>query len=360
MTLSEISNIRLQSQHITSPKSGSVKDIVGWMGAMQAQDFPMSKWAVGARLSGSNEQMIEDAIGTGEIIRTHLLRPTWHLVSADDIYSLLELTSPYIKRSLKPRQQELELSNPLLIKCYELFQRILEGENHKTREEIVAELKNSGINTNDNRASHIFMHAEMEGVICSGALKQNKITYALLPERVKKTISLTHEESLANIAKKYFSSHFPATIQDFIWWSGLPVRDARNALEMVKSDFIPVKLAEETYWIDKSFSGIIQNESSAYLLPAYDEFLISYKDRSASLPATINKKAVSDNGVFRPVIVLDGQIIGLWKRTQKKDRLVVETEFFKQPSKKTILQVEKASQKLGAYFGKRIELSHKK
>ena len=329
------------------------------MGAMQAQDFPMSKWAVGIRLSGSTDLLIDAAVDSGEIIRTHLLRPTWHLVSADDIYSFLELTSPQIKRSLQARKKELELTDPLLLKCYDLIQKLLEGGHHKTREEIITELNNSGISTNENRASHIFMHAEMEGILCSGSSKQNKRTFALLSERVKKTKSLTRQESLEKIARKYFSSHYPATIQDFTWWSGLPAGDARNALDMVKSDFIPVKLAEETYWLDKSFSGIKKDESELFLLPAFDEFLISYKDRSASLPASLNKKTVSNNGIFWPIIVMDGQVTGLWKRTQKKDRILIEANFFKPPSKKTILLMEKASQNLAVYFGKRIELAYK-
>lgn len=356
MTLSDISNIRLINQQITATKFKTVKDIVGWMGATQAQDYAMAKWAIGARLPNSTVEMVEDAIDKGEIIRIHLLRPTWHIISADDIYWLLELTAPKIKASLRTRHKGLELTESVIGKTNVLIHDALTGGKHLTREELVAIFENAKIATSDNRTSHILLGAELDGIVCSGAAKDNKQTYALLNERIPKPKSLTKEESLERIARKYFTSRYPATLQDFVWWSGLSVGDARNALEMVKSNFVSEKIGSETYWFTNSFSIPKNDNNLTYLLPAFDEFLICYKDRSASLPSNIQKKTVSDNGIFWPIIVLNGQVIGLWKRTIKKDTVIVETNFFQALNKSTIDLVEKEALKLGNFLNKKAVL----
>lgn len=353
MNLTDIAHIRLISQQIAGTKFKTVKDLVGWMGAMQAQDYAMVKWAVGVRLPHSTDQEIETAINNGEIIRTHLLRPTWHLVSADDIYWLLELTAPRIKASLKPRHQELGLSETVMTKSRTIIENALSGGRHLTREALIAEFEKANIATDNNRASHLFSRAELDGVICSGTVKGKKQTYALLEERVPKTSSLPKEKALASLAKRYFTSHNPATLQDFAWWSGLSVGDARQALEMVKSDFVSETIDSQTYWFTNSFSMPKTDKESVYLLPAFDEFIISYKDRSASLPFENHSKAVSNNGMFWPIIVVNGQVTGIWKRTIKKDKVIVETEHFNQPNKTTTDLIEKAARQFGDFLGKK-------
>lgn len=358
MTLKDIANIRLTSQQIAGTKFKTAKDMVGWMGAMQAQDYAMAKWAVGIRLSNSTEQVIQAAIDKGEIIRTHLLRPTWHLVSADDIYWMLELTVPQIKAALKSRHKELELSETIFTKSNKLIEKELTGGKHLTREELISKLEKTKIVTDNNRASHLLLRAELDGIVCSGATKGKTQTYALLAERVPKTKTLTRVEALAKLAQKYFSSHCPATLQDFVWWSGLSVKDARNALEMVKSDFISETIGSETYWLTHSFSKLKKDKTSVYLLPAFDEFIISYKDRGASLALVNNKKAISDNGIFRPVVVINGQVTGLWKRTIKKSKMIVEIEFLEPHNKTSKKLIEKAAEEFGHFWDKKIEVHH--
>lgn len=237
MTLENIATIRLASQQITTTKFTTAKEIVSCMGAMQAQDYAMAKWAIGARLPQSTDKQIETAINKGEILRTHVMRPTWHFVSADDIYWMLKLTSPRIKTSLKSRFMELGLSESVIKKTNSSIEKILSGGKHLTREEIMIELKKNKINDDNLKSYHLMFCAELDGIVCSGEVKDNKQTYALFEERVKKKISLTREEALAELAKKYFFSHSPATIKDFVWWSGLAVGDAKLAMEMVKSGF---------------------------------------------------------------------------------------------------------------------------
>lgn len=358
MTLTDVSNIRLINQQITTTKFSTIKDIVGWMGAMQAQDYAMVKWAIGTRLPDSTDETVEAAIDKGEIIRTHLLRPTWHFVSADDIYWLLELTAPQIKSASKSRHKELELTEPLLAKSNKLIQEALIGGNQLTREEIGVILERAKIPTDKNRLYHILFIAELDGLLCSGATKGKKRTFALLNERVPLAKSLSKEEALRRIAERYFSSHGPATLNDFVWWSGLSVSNARNALEMVKPDLVSEKIGSETYWLANSFSNPKADSSSLFLLPAFDEFIISYKDRSASLLLENHKKAVSDNGVFRPTIVVNGKVIGLWKRIIKNDKVIIETDFFQSQNKSIKNLIEEKANAFGHFLDKKVEVKH--
>jgi hypothetical protein len=358
MTLSNISNLRLFSQQIAATNIKPPIEMVSWMGAMQAQDYQMAKWALGVRLPGSTDKEIEDALDKGQIIRTHLLRPTWHLVSADDIYWMLELTAPHVKSSLNSSANLMGLTKSIISKSNRIIEKALRDGNHLTRDELMALLNRAKISTESFRSIHIMFHAELNGLVCNGIRKGKNNTYALLAERAPKTKTIPREVALAMLAKKYFSSHCPATLKDFIWWSGLPVKDARNALEMVKSNFISETIGVETYWFKNSFSLPKNNNPSAYLLPAFDEFLISYKDRTASFPKGNHKKAFTSNGIFRPVIVINGHVTGLWKRTINKDKVIIETGYL-QPHNKAIKSlVEKAAKTYGEFLNKKTEVIH--
>jgi hypothetical protein len=350
MKLKDIANIRLLSQQIASTKFKTAKDLVNWMGAMQAQDYYMAKWAIGVRLPGSTDVQIQAALDKGEIIRTHLLRPTWHFVSPEDIYWMLELTAPQIKAASKSRDKELELTEKIYTKSNTIIQKALSDNKHLTREELMAELAKAKIATNNNRSSHLLLRAELDRIICSGAAKGKNRTYALLENVVPKIKPLSKDEALATLAKKYFSSHCPATLKDFIWWSGLSVANAKHALEIIKRDLVSETIGSQTYWLSNSFTIPSTAGKSCYLLPAYDEFMISYKDRSASLNFEDQKQSISINGIFNPIIVINGQVTGLWKRTIKNDRVIVETDFFRPHNKTEINLIRKAAEKYGHFW----------
>ena len=323
---------------------------------MQAQDYAMVKWAIGVRLPGATAETVQSAMDSGEIIRTHLLRPTWHLVSADDIYWMLELSAPQIKTSLKARHNQLELSKTILAKSNSILEKNLTGGKHLTREEILVEFEKARIAIDENRASHILFWAELEGIICSGAAKNGKQTYALLEERIPKPPALTRHESLAKLAKTYFTSRCPATLQDFVWWSGLSVGDAKLALELTGSDLKTEAIDSHSYLLPPSFSISRSEKESAYMMPAFDEFIISYKDRSAILPFENQKKTISSNGIFRPMIVINGQVKGTWKRTVKKEKVTMEAQLFIKSDQSLNSSIEKASTHFGSFLGKKSEI----
>lgn len=349
MDQKNIANLRLVSQQIIKTKFKSPKDIVRWMGAMQAQDFNMAKWAIGVRLKNAKEQNIDAAINSGEILRTHLLRPTWHFVCADDIHWMIKLTAPRIKSSMKGRNKQLELAENVFKKSNLIIEKVLRNGNHLTRKELLNEINKAKISTENNRGSHLLMNAELDGIICSGKMKEKQITYALLSERIVNPKPFDKQEALAKLATKYFESHCPATLQDFIWWSGLSVTDAKLALNLIKDHFISEKTHSEEYWVSDSLSFPKKFKESIFLLPAFDEFLISYKDRTAAIIKEHHSKAFSNNGIFWPTIVINGFVAGIWKREIKKNQLDIEVNLFDQ-------KVEKASQKFGLFLNYKTQI----
>ena len=355
MNLIDISNLRLANQQISESKFRTVKDIVGWMGAIQAQDYIMSKWAIGIRLPGSTESLIESSVNNGEIIRTHLMRPTWHFVSSDDIYWMLDLTAPQILSSLKFRDKELELTKDIYNRSNYVIENSLRDGNHLSRAMLMAEIVNSGIRVDENRGSHLLMKAELDGIICSGKIIATKPSYALLSERVPLRRKLTRDEQLAELARRYFTSHSPATLQDFTWWSGLSSAEARQALEIVKPGLTSETIHNKVYWMTISDSAASPN-NSIYFLPAYDEFIISYKDRTPSMSVENHRKTISINGFFRPVVVINGQIRGIWKRTIKKEKVTLETEFFDYQEILSNGRMMKAADDFGSFVKKQIEI----
>jgi hypothetical protein len=352
MTLNEISEVRLISQKIASSQFKTPKEIVSWMGAMQAQDYAMAKWAIGVRLKDATDKKVETAIDKGEILRIHVLRPTWHFIPADDIHWMLELSRTKIKSSFKSRDKELELTESIISKSQSILEKILANVSGLTREEISEGFTRAGIRTDANRLSHILIHAELIGLVCSGPLKEKKLTYSLLHKRVPDKKDIPRDEALARLAGKYFRSRCPATLEDFIWWSNLSVTDARNAIGSLKDEFSPETIGSSKYWLPNSFSYKVMKKTSVYLLPAYDEFLIAYRDRNNSLSAINNKKTVSSNGIFYPLIVVNGQVAGLWKRITSKNKVSITTDFF-QPTDKFISELlEKKMTVFGQFTGK--------
>jgi hypothetical protein len=359
MNHTDIPKIRLRNQQITGSHISSPKKLVGWMGAMQAQDYEMVKWAIGMRLPGATVNTIERAIEDGDIIRTHLLRPTWHFVAADDLRWMLELTAPHIKSSMQSRHKQLGLTDKIIAKSNRIIRDCFSNGQPLTRKELVKELENAGFRNEDNRAAHLFLRAELDGIIGSGPSQKKHHTYILIDERFRQMTTFSREEALGKLARTYFSSHGPATIEDFIWWSGLPVKDARDALEIIRKEFISETIGSQTFLLSENLS-FKKEKSTVFLNPAYDEFLISYKDRSASIKETNQRKAISNNGIFRPVILVNGEVAGIWKRTVQPSKVIIETTFFKKPDHNIKEQTQEAARQFAVFLGKEVEIRHSK
>ena len=352
-----IAQRRLISQHIGGAELNTPAALVSHMGAMQAQDFNMVKWAIGARLPGVSEEQIEKSFNSGEMIRTHLMRPTWHIIVPEDISWLLELTAPRIKSAARSRHKQLEIDDKLVARSNALIEKALQGNRHMTRDELMDILEGAGIKARNQRASHLMLCAELDGVVCSGEIRNKEQTYALFRERVPVIEKIDRDEALARLASKYFTSHGPASVEDFAWWSGLSQGVARHSIELIKSGFISEKAGEVTYWFCDSAAPAGRYANTVHLLPAFDEYIISYRDRSASLVFEHHKKAVSNNGVFRPIVVVNGLVKGIWKRTVKRDIVAIELTLFHPLNKKEMEGIEIAGEKYGQFLGKKIVYS---
>ena len=322
-----IAHSRLLNQHIISPNLQTPKAVVAHLGAVQAQDYPMAKWAVGLRLPSANDALIENALNKGEVVRTHVLRPTWHFVAAEDVRWLLKLTAPHIHSAMNSYSKQMELDAAVFNKSNLIIEKTLTNNKHLTREELMIELGKAGINTQLNRASHIMMNAELEGIVCNGIMRGKQHTYALMDEKVPKGLIFTREEAIVELVKRYFNSHSPATLQDFQWWSGLPMGDVRKGIEAIKNDFISEKINNQIYYFNSN-NKTFETTESIHFLPAFDEFTVSYKDRIDSIEPHLKQIAMTSNGIFKPIIVVNGRVIGIWKRTIKKDKLMIEPQFF--------------------------------
>lgn len=339
MTHSEISHHRLVAQKLYKTSTCSPQEVVRHFGAMQAQDYAMAKWAIGSRCD-SSEKEIEEAVNSAKIIRTHILRPTWHFVASDDIYWMLELSAPQVKRFTNSAAKKFGYDEKKLNQVNSSIEKLLAGNNHLTRDEIMQKLNIKKISKEDFLSAAIMMNAELDGLVCNGRMKGKQITYALLEERVSKPKSkLSKEEALAKLAQRYFESHGPATLLDFSWWSGFAPTICKNAINAIELQLNPITIDNQTFWFKKETNNQNTFRESIHFLPAFDEILISYKTREASFNTEHQSKVFTNNGIFKPIILENGKVIGIWKRTIKKDHVKIETEFFNETenSKKEIL-----------------------
>jgi hypothetical protein len=348
---------RLHNQQLVETRFETPAEIVQWLGAVQSQDYPGAKWAVGQRLQDVTDADIDRALADGSIIRTHVLRPTWHFVSPDDIGWMLALTGPRVNALTSYYYHQLDLSEAIFARCNEIFAKALQGGKQLTRAELNLELKQAGMNFDAARMGHITGQAELYGVICSGALRGKQHTYALLSERAPHARSLERDEALAELTLRYFTGHGPATLKDYVWWSGLNTADARAGLEMVKSQLLSEKVDDQTYWFSPSLPTAPQRSLTAFVLPNYDEYLVGYADRSAVFDKQyIDKLSQQDGIVFNNTIVLDGCVIGTWKRTAKKNTVSIKTTLFRSLTSEENAAIISAVQRYGDFLGQSVSI----
>jgi hypothetical protein len=325
----DLAHRRLHNQHITQPTLETPQALVQWLGAVQAQDFAAAKWALGLRLPSVTDDDIEQAFTDGALLRTHVMRPTWHFVSPADIGWLLALTAPRVLAASAYYNRKLELDDAVFRSTNAVLTNALQGGKQLTRDELASALQQASIVTEgEQRVAYIIMRAELDGIICSGARRGKQFTYALLAERAPHARLLARDEALAELTMRYFMSHGPAVIQDFVWWSGLTAADAKAGLAMVTSHLQQDTINGQTYWFSPSPPPVQDLSQTAYLLPNYDEYTVGYTDRSAIFDALHTNKLDPRSGLLTNTMVLDGQIVGTWKRTLKKNAVIIEANPF--------------------------------
>jgi hypothetical protein len=358
MTPLDIPHLRLYNQRIASPNLSQPGEVVGWLGAVQAQDYAGAKWAVGLRSRGATDPDIEQAFATGAILRTHLLRPTWHFVTPADIRWLLALTAPRVHALNAPYYRRLEFDQDLIRRSHDALGKELQGGQQRTREELRAVLQQAGIATaGELRMSYLMMQAELDGIVCSGPRRGKQFTYMLLEERAPHARTLEREEAVSELARRYFLSRGPATVQDFARWSGLAAIHARQGLAAVKAQLHHEAVDGQSYWFPPSMPPGNEGAPTAYLLSIYDEYISGYKDRRAIAGASIATRLVALGNALTAIIVLDGQIVGTWKRTLRKDTVLIETKLFSSLAEAENHAITAAAHRYGAFLNLRAVLS---
>ncbi len=328
VSLNDIALMRLVSQQLIQSRYTKAQDLVAWLGAIQAQEYAQTLWGIGLRIPNLIADDIEKEFNEGQLLRTHVLRPTWHFVSANDIHWMLALTAPRVHAVNAFMYKQTELNDALFNRSSEIIYKSLHGGKQLTREEINEEFKRHSIRAEGHRLSYLMMNAELNGMICSGAKRGNQHTYALIEERIPQTRKWSKEESLAELTKRYFQSRGPATVQDYSTWSGLTLGDCRKGIALLSNEIQTLRSEGNEYYFIPSQKVNSLTNSSMMLLPMYDEYIMGYKDRSAIFNDRNNTKP-HPKSIHNCTIVWEGQVIGYWKRTVNSKALHMEYQFFK-------------------------------
>ena len=352
--MTSITRLRLANQKISDTSFTAPEDVVSWMGAMQAQDYLMSLWAIGLRTTGCTEADVEASIEAGKIVRTWTMRRTIHFAAAEDVHWMMNLTKERIIKAYGKNMTRLGLEEEHLTKARNVVVKALEAEHQLTRDELKDRMAAAGIPTEKSRGVHLLWRIGQEGITCFGPRDGKEYTFVLLDDWVRNRRDLTREESLAEAARRYFAGHGPATAHDFAWWSGLSMKDVRAGI--ADADLAEETIGDSTYYMGPK--PVPTPGDGVYLLPAFDEYMISYKDRSAIIDLDdmqlVNRGL---NGMFRPIVIVDGRIDGTWKRTVKTHSVGIDPEAFVKFSQKTCKGIESDAGRFGRFLGLEADVS---
>lgn len=320
----DIAYRRLRQQHLSGPPLGEPAAVVGYFGAMQAQEYAVAKWSVAQRSTGADDAAVQAAVDAGAILRTHALRPTWHFVAADDIRWIQTLTGPRVHVFNAHYYRELGIDEALARKTNALLTAALRGGNHLTRRELAAALATAGIEATGNRLAYIVMWAELDGLIANGALRGKQHTYALIDERAPDATTLSHDDALAELTRRYFISHGPATAKDFSWWSSLTATQIKKGLALVGSALERAEVDGVTYWYAPGESPPRDPSPTVHVLQGYDEYFVAYTEsRAVANLAARSFGTINDNMLVHP-IVLDSQMVGYWRRSLERNEILAK------------------------------------
>ena len=343
---------RFRNQRLTGPGFAAPAEVVAWLGAVQSQDYPGAKWSVGQRVAKGTDAMVEEAFNRGDILRTHLLRPTWHFVAPDDIRWMLELTAPHIHRLNAYWYRTQRVDQSVVARAGKLVEKALEGGNYHTREEVQELLARAGITAEKIRLAALMMHLELEGLIVSGPMRGKRHTYALLDERAPAMAAMARDEALARLAHRFFTGHGPATVRHFAWWSKLPMRDCVAGLAAANSS-----LTSDTIggieWFGFADPAPRSPVRGALFIPEYDEALVGMKELGLTdLPRSRRKWT---DTYPRPVFI-DGCRAGTWRRLMGPS-VRLETNLIARLDAAQAARLERAARRYETFLGLPVTLA---
>jgi hypothetical protein len=353
MSRPDIAKQRLANQGLVKPALETAREVVTMLGAVQAQDYAGAKWGIAQRTRGLSDAQIDKEIDGGTIIRTHILRPTWHFVAAADIGWMLGLSAPRVHAANAYWYRWLEVDDAVARRSRTVMAKALREGNHLTRSELGEALARAKIQVSDPiRLACIVMRAELDGLICSGTRRGKQFTYTLLEERVAKPARRDRDDALTELARRYFSTRGPATVDDFAWWSGLTKAEARRGVEAAASHLHHESIAGESYWGPLAAKLTRISSAVTHLLPNYDEYIVGLKDRSA-YGVRLESSGVKErnSALAGNALVINGQIVGTWRRTFVRGSVVVEPKPLIGLSESERRAVGMAARKFGRFLG---------
>lgn len=321
---------------------------------MQAQDYPGALWSIGLRLAEATQEDMERAIAERTIVRTWPMRGTLHFVAAADLHWMRALLAPRMIARAATRHRQLELTTAIFSRAEKIFLKALRGGRRLTREEMFALLEKSRISTTEQRGYHILWRLAQEGLLCFGPHAGKQPTFTLLDEWIPRGKPRGSEESSANLALRYFASHGPATLEDFIAWSGLRISEAKATVKSISTKLTHESLAGVTYWFSPDHCSAAKVTRSAYLLPGFDEYLLGYRDRSPVLAAEYAERICpGSNGMFIPTVILRAQVAGTWARVIKKASVSIDTSPFATFTAANRRAIAQAGQNYSHFLGRK-------
>ena len=350
MNKEDLAHWRLHNLRLSGAPLEAPEDVVGWLGAVQSQDFGPAKWSVAERTGGVGDAAIDRAFADGAILRTHVLRPTWHFVLPADIRWMLELTAPRVHALNAYYYRQLGLDDAAFDRCDALLVGALQGGAQLTRKQLGATLEGAGVTLGGFRLAYLLMNAELRGIVCSGAPRGKQQTYALLEERAPQATPRTGDEALAELTLRYYTSHGPATVKDFGWWSSLTAADIKRGLELVASRLRHEVVDGVAYWFAGSASSARPASPAVHLLQGYDEYIVGYS-QSKSVLNLARRTLVQDRPVFNGVAILDGQVAGHWKRTLTSDTVAFEVALYEPFDDARAKALQAAADRHGEFLG---------
>lgn len=310
-----VAKIRSANQRLSGNFCPSAEEAVSWLGAVQAQEYLPSLWGLGARLlPNTTEQSVIDEIATARIVRTWLMRGTIHYAPAVDVRWMVRLLGARVNKKYERYYKQVDLTPAIFKVGKDVLIAQLSGSTQATRKELYTAFSHAGIAepSKRGRGSFILQYWSQEGLICFGPYRGRQQTFVLLDEWVHNSRTPTLEESLVTLARRYFFSHGPATMGDFVYWSGLSAAEARRAVALSKEILSSITIDNTEYWLSARLRSVESPTlPKVLLLPCFDEYAIGYKDRSAILEAAYRESL--GYGVNHNIIVIDGHIVGTWQ-----------------------------------------------
>jgi len=357
--VTELAAWRLRNQRLCGPPCTSPAEVVGWLTAVQAQDYGGAKWAIAQRTVGSTQAEIDELVDEGVVLRTHVLRPTWHFVLAEDIRWLLDLTGPRIRAGLASRHRRLEIDRDVIARANAAFTAALSGGTSLTRRELGDVLQRRGIVPEGQRLPHLLAAAELEGLVVSGPRRGKQHTYSLLAERAPGARCLRREEALAELTRRYFRSHGPAQVQDAVWWTGLSTSDVRTGITLAGETLAHRVMDGKDYWFDAGVGPVSGVADVVHLLPNWDEYTVGYRDRSAAIDPQLpfDPALFSFGSILSNVVTIAGRVRGSWRRTGAGKRVRIHVRPLVPLAPVEVDAVERVADRMGRFLGRPVELT---